>query len=59
MDTIFMNSKSSKTSHSHRLLLSLTDKINSKKEVINVLLYQILAYTIHVKMLKSHIRTIN
>ena len=28
MDTIFMNSKNSKTSDPHRLLLSLTDKID-------------------------------
>ena len=27
MDTIFMNSKNSKTSDSHRLLLNLTDNI--------------------------------
>ena len=30
MDNIFMNSKKSKTSDSHRLLLNLTDKINLK-----------------------------
>ena len=30
MDNIFMNSKNSKTSDSHRLLLNLTDKINLK-----------------------------
>ena len=28
MGTIFMNSKNSKTSDPHRLLLNLTDKIN-------------------------------
>ena len=28
MDTIFMNSKKSKTSDPHRLLLNLSDKIN-------------------------------
>ena len=28
MDTIFMNSKNSRTSYPHRLLLNLTDKIN-------------------------------
>ena len=28
MDTIFMNSKNSKISEPHRLLLNLTDKIN-------------------------------
>ena len=31
MDTIFMNYKNSKTSDNHRLLLNLTDKINSKR----------------------------
>ena len=31
MDTIFMNSKNSKTSDPHRLLLNLTDKINLKR----------------------------
>ena len=46
MDAIFINPKNSKTSDLHRLLLNLTDKINFKN-VINTLLYQILAYTIH------------
>ena len=32
MNTMFMNFKNSKTSHPHRLLLSLTDKINFKKK---------------------------
>ena len=31
MDTIFMNSKISKTFDAHRLLANLTDKINFKK----------------------------
>ena len=31
MDTIFMNSKNSKTSDPHRLLLNLTDKMNLKR----------------------------
>ena len=31
MDTIFMNSESSKTSDPHRLLLNLSDKINLKR----------------------------
>ena len=31
MDTVFMNSKNSKTSDPHRLILNLTDKINLKK----------------------------
>ena len=32
MDTIFMNSKNSKTSDSHRLLLNTSDKISLKRE---------------------------
>ena len=31
MDTIFMNSKNSKTSDHHRVLLNLADKINLKR----------------------------
>ena len=31
MDTIFMNSKNSKTSDPQRLLLNLTDKLNNLK----------------------------
>ena len=31
MDTVFMNSKSSKTSDPHGILLSLSDKINLKR----------------------------
>ena len=31
MDTLFMNSKNSKTSDPHRLLLKSEDKINFKK----------------------------
>ena len=31
MDTMFMNSKNSKISDPHRLLLNLTDKINLKR----------------------------
>ena len=31
MDTIFMNSKNSKTSNSHRLLLNLSDNIDLKR----------------------------
>ena len=49
MDAIFMNSKNSKTYDPHRLLLNLLDKINFKKS-INMLIYQILAYTIHGKL---------
>ena len=31
MDTIFMNSGNSKTSNPHRLFLSLSDKVNSRR----------------------------
>ena len=42
MNTIFMNSKNSKTSDPHRLLLKVTDKIDFKYiDFINILLYQI------------------
>ena len=44
MDTIFMNSKNSETSDSHRLLLNVTDKLNFIK--FTMLLYQILTFTI-------------
>ena len=43
-----MNSENSKTSNPHKLLLSLSDKINL--EMINMLLYQTLAFTIHAKI---------
>ena len=48
MDTLLMNSGNSETSDPHRLLLNLLDKIK------NLLLYQILAFNIHEKILKSH-----
>ena len=32
MDAMFMNSKNSKTSDPHRLLVNLTDKIHLKKK---------------------------
>ena len=44
-----MNYENSKTSDPHRLLLNIQDKINFKK-VINMLLYQTLAFTIHGKI---------
>ena len=49
MDTIFLNSKNSGTSDSHRLLLNLTDKIDLTT-VMNMLLYQALAFTIYGKI---------
>ena len=42
MNTIFMNSKNSETSDTHKLLINFIDKINLK-EMINKLLCQILA----------------
>ena len=39
MDIIFMNSKNSKTSDPHRLLFSLTDKMNLKRSDKYVALY--------------------
>ena len=42
-----MNSENSKTSHPPRLLISFSDKINLKKKKMNMLLYQILAFTTH------------
>ena len=48
-----MNSENSKTSDTHRLLLNLSDKTNL------MLLYQILAFTIHGKTQKSHTKIIN
>ena len=44
-----MNSKNSKTSDFHRLLLDLTDKTNLN-EVINMLPEQTFAFTIHGKI---------
>ena len=53
-----MDYGNNKTSDPHRLLLNLSDQM-IKKEVINMLLCQILAYTMHGKIRKSHIKTIN
>ena len=46
---MFMSFKTSKTSDPHRLLLNLSAKIDLKRSD-NMLLYQILAYTIHGKI---------
>ena len=53
-----MNSKNSKISYPHRVLLNISDKIDLK-EVTNMLLYEILAFTKHGKILKSHEKIIN
>ena len=49
MDTIFMNSENSRTSEHHVLVLNLTNKLDLKKEVKKLLLYQILVSIIHGK----------
>ena len=49
MDTTFVNSENNKTSDPHRLLLNLSYK-KTKKEVINMCLYQILALNIRGKI---------
>ena len=46
MNTIFMNSKNSKSSKPHILMLKLSDKIDFQG-VKKALLYQILVFTIH------------
>ena len=48
-----MNSKNSKTSDPPRLLLNLTDKIDLRRKKINILIYQVLAFTIHGKIYKK------
>ena len=48
MDTIFMNSKNSRTSGYHVLVLKLTDKLDLRKGQKSVL-YQILVFTIYRK----------
>ena len=48
MDTLFMNSRNSKTSDPHRLSFNLADKIDLKRS--DMLLYQILAFTVHGKI---------
>ena len=55
---IFMNSENSETSDPHRLLLNFTDKTDKRRQ-INILLYQILVFFIHGKILKNHIRILN
>ena len=49
MNTIFMNSKNSKTSDPYRLLLNLTDKIDLRRKG-KYILYQILTSPIHGKI---------
>ena len=55
MDTIFMISKSSKTSDSHRLLLNLTDQIDLERSDVEVVmredmsLYQIFQHLLYME----------
>ena len=49
MDTICMNSKNINTSDPHRILPNISYKTNLK-EMINMLLYKIVAFTIHEKI---------
>ena len=51
-----MNPRNTKTSDTRRLLLNLSDKVNLKKG-INMLLYQILAFTVHGKVQKTHTKS--
>ena len=50
MNTKYINSKNSKTSDPHKLLLNLTDKIDLGRKDKYILLYQILVFTIHEKI---------
>ena len=49
IDTTLMNPEKSKTTDRHKLLLNLTDEINFKK-VMNMLLYQTLAFSVRGKI---------
>ena len=44
MDAIFMNSKNNKTYDTHRLLLSISDKIDFKRSDIYVSLSNLIKY---------------
>ena len=59
MNTIFMNSKKSKTSDPHRLLLNLTNKINLRRKDKYIDLSNLNIYYTWKNIKKSHIRTIN
>ena len=57
MNVIFKNSKNSKTSDPHRLLLNVTDKINLKRKHKNIALSNLSIYYTWKNLKKSHIRT--
>ena len=54
MDTIFMNSKNSRTSDSHRLLINLTDQINLKRSDKYVTLSNLSIYFTQENIKKSY-----
>ena len=54
MDTIFMNSKNSRTSDSHRLLINLTDQINLKRSDKYVTLSNLSVYFTQENIKKSY-----
>ena len=59
MNTIFMNSKDSKTSDPHRLLLNLADKINLKRSDKYIVLSNLSIYYTWKKIKKSHTKMIS
>ena len=58
MNTIFMNSKNSTTSDTHRLLLNLSDKTNLRRKDKHITLSNLGIYYTW-KNIKSHVKTIN
>ena len=54
MDAIFMNSKNSRTSDSHRLLINLTDQINLKRSDKYVTLSNLSVYFTQENIKKSY-----
>ena len=59
MNTISLNSKNSKTSDSHRLLLNLAEKVNLKRSDKYVTLSNLSIYYTWKNIKKNHIRTIH
>ena len=54
MNTIFMNSKDSKTSDTHRLLLNLTDKIDLRRKYKYIALSNLSIYYTWKNIKKSY-----
>ena len=59
MKTIFMNSKNSKASYPHKLLLNLTDKIDLKRKGKYIALSNPSIYYAWEQKKKSHMRIID